>query len=596
MYVKMVLLLISIKFAENYKSDNEFLLSDIIRNVFLTEKCIYYISNNEKIDVTISGALLNANIEIINICHQSMLYEVERSQPHHCSGYLITTEKIDEIGHFLTEDLSNHGNILPHERILIFYSYKDILVDNLFITISRMYAVDIITVKLDISMMNLSLPLSIMSTVSVKSVYKDELLLSYANGTLDTKNLEQPTWVPEIDTFVVATFNCTPFFYVDEENRINGGIEYQIVHEIINHWRHDYQIVNSTANYLKWGAAIKSVLNKTADIATCSQWHAKLNFSEIDSTYPLRQICVTFLVPKARLLPHFTFIFQPFTTTLWISIVIVYIFVTISIKEITQIISRLLGEDYFGNILKADKTVIFFYLFRLWTLGSLKSMPRPAHFTLVLIFGFWLFVCLIYSTYYAAGITSSLTNPRFSGAVKTLQDMADYKIKWLEDVYLKKMFESSHIERFRQLADLTAPVKRRDVAVITKKLSNLYLTDTEYLDEYDLKHLTVLKECFAQFYVVFPIRRRSPYKKIIDKYYARFQEQGLVQFWLTNITYFDHSQKFFESLYSLYFIESDQYCIDLERLMGAFYLLLCGHISAFLIFLCEYFKLHIVIQ
>ncbi|RZC42162.1 Lig chan domain containing protein, partial [Asbolus verrucosus] len=382
---------------------------------------------------------------------------------------------------------------------------------------------------------------------------------------INLEKLNQPEWAPDPKSgapFVVSAFNCTPFFYVDEENHIIGGLEYQIINKIFYKWPHVYKLVNITEykyKYEQWAIILRRVVNKSSDLAACSQWQVMMNSSLVDTTYPLKQICVTFLVPKPKLLPRFTFILQPFSVILWFMTIVMFFLVSITIIE-TQRVYRMFQEYY-----AKDTTIVFFQLIRLWTLGGSSGMPRSTHHTLRLVYLIWFIFCVMYSTYYSAGITSALTNPQFTNVIKTVEDMVNHNIKWLEDTFLKTSFQTSDVENYRKLGDLGTSEKRRNVAIIVKQLSTLYLTDTEDLDDYERTNLTVLKECIGNFYLVFAMKKRSPYTRIIDKYFGRFQEQGLVQFWLKNATYFDSSRGHFKSLYSLYSDDVDQHNIDLKR-------------------------------
>ncbi|KAJ3665619.1 hypothetical protein Zmor_001108 [Zophobas morio] len=518
---------------------------------------------------------------------------------YHCTAYIIVTKDVSKVGNIILEDVKNEGIILPHERILIFCDCDDV-VNESFSEIVNVYGIDIILVKYKPMNEEGVLLSTGIKTISVKSQFKDKILAtwnhSFTDTVIDTTELEQPEWFPKNEPkhsspFTVATFNCTPFFYVNEKNHIIGGIEYQLINEIIHRWKHQYLLIESEDKYQKWGLAVDAVINKSADIATCSQWQISQNLSRLDTTYPLRQICATFLVPKARLLPHFTFIWQPFTLMLWLLTTFIIVLMTIFIGLVSEMYENF-QKDNFSSVLDSDKTTTLLYLIRLWTNGGVEFIPHSSRFSLRLLFSVWYLACVLFTTYYSAGVTSSLTHPRFTYAVRTIQDMVNHKVVWWEEPYLKESFKKSHNTLFNQLADLTVPSKGQNVAIITKQLSSMYLTDTEDLDLYDQTHLTVLKECFGDFYIVFPIRKRSPYKKIIDKYNAWFQEQGLVQFWLKNITYFDNAQNHFSSLYSLFSDDQlHQHYIDMRRFVGAVYLLLAGNLGAFLVFLCEYFHL-----
>lgn len=579
----MVLLLLVIQFPENWTTNEFFFIVELIKLVFVNHKCIYYISNYTDFDAILSKVLPNITIQFINIQNFSTLNKIE-SGWHTCFGFIITTGNITNVANLILEDLEDGERILPYERLLIFYN--DNLYTEKFLTAVSIYAVDVIVVEMQI-INDLMLPHRL-NKIHVKSVYKNLTLATWNKTfmTSDPSDLIQPKWVPS-RPFIVTTFNCTPYFYVNDQDQVSGGVEFQIINAILQQWPKQFKIVKSDQKYLKWGIAVDSVSNKSADLATCSQWQIFLNYSKVDATYPLVQMCVTFLVPKPRLLPHFTFIWQPFSTTVWAFTGLMFVSVLVSVLRFSTIYKEF-NEDNLVKKFRENKMYTFLYILRLWTLGGLNIIPRSSQFALRFLFGTWFLGCLVYSTYYSAGITSSLTNPRVTNIIKSIKDMVENNVNWLEEEHLKKSLQRSHSELRRRLGDLGVPKTQRNIARITKQLSNLYLTDTEDFDDYDKKHLMVLKQCLGKFYMIFPIKKRSPYKKIIDKYYRRFQEQGLVDFWLRNITYFENSHMRFESMYSIYSDHMDQHNIDIRRFLGAVYLLLVGYCSALVVFLYEY--------
>ncbi|RZC42163.1 hypothetical protein BDFB_003754 [Asbolus verrucosus] len=313
-----------------------------------------------------------------------------------------------------------------------------------------------------------------------KSVCTNEVVAewNHRNGSIDLKRLKQPVWTPDPRSgtpLIVSAFNCAPFFYVDEENHITGGLEYQIINAIFHKWSHVYNMLNQTEsrkNLNKWTIIMETVADKSADLAGCSQWQIFMNLSKVDTTYPLTQVCVTYLVPKPKLLPHFTFLLQPFNLMSWL----------ITLAMFSLVSTFLIGIHHVYKLFMRDLKL-------------------------------------------DTGITSSLTNPRLTTPIKTIDDMVTHNVKWLEIAHLKNSFKASKVENLQKLADLAVLDKQQDVAFGTKQLSNLYLTDIENLNDYDKNHLTVLNECFGNFYTVFVMKKRSPYTKIIDKYLGRFHEQ-----------------------------------------------------------------------
>lgn len=532
-------------------------ISTLLRQIYLEQSCVYFLDGGEIVPLLLSQSLLKTNLQILNINWRLF----RGSNIKVCSGYILTTKNLSKTYEALGEEFENNGKIFPYERMIIF---SDSLNDKkIFDPIIDSYALDIIMIE-----------------VNAGEVHAKHI------SNLNSDAIEPSTWIPK-KTFYVSAFHCTPFFYINEKDNILGGFEFQFIETALQNFAHSYKILNESSlvkDQDNWQMVRETVAQKETDLAGCSPWHASLNFSLVDATYPLRQNCLTALVPKPQLLPSYTFILQPFSLVLWLAIFFILFIFVLVLSQATKIY-KIIGKSYFY---KKDYAIIMIDLLRLLSLGGLRKMPYSNQYTFRIIFLMWLVVCVYNSTYYSAGITSSLSNPKVTRVITTLDDMVNYNIRWDEIPFLKDSFEKSDSQVLKKLATLSTQILDKNVAKFTKQICNFYLTDTESLDSNQRQSLTVLKECFGSYYVVFVVKKHSPFTKILNKHEARLFEQGILDFWLKNISYFEHSNSFFKSLYSD-FGDNINIFIDLNRLMGAFYMLLVGHFVAFLVFMLENF-------
>ncbi|XP_064212271.1 uncharacterized protein LOC135265879 [Tribolium castaneum] len=217
--------------------------------------------------------------------------------------------------------------------------------------------------------------------------------------------------------------------------------------------------------------------------------------------------------------------------------------------------------------------------------------------TSVLIF------CLLFSTYYSAGLTLSLRFPRFMRKIDSLQDVIDSKIKWFEpNEWMKIWMKNTSNEVIQQFADLfegfnniterNAKIKHESYGLLVETIMGVkenqrYVMFSESLDEFGKKHLKIITESIGCFYTVFALKRNSPYVDKFNKDILSFIEFGFTNHWLIEFSG-KPEIRYMEMFFQKYSDEMDQ-LIDMEKLQGAFYFLLVGLILSTVVFFTEYF-------
>ncbi|KAJ8923409.1 hypothetical protein NQ315_001967 [Exocentrus adspersus] len=133
-----------------------------------------------------------------------------------------------------------------------------------------------------------------------------------------------------------------------------------------------------------------------------------------------------------------------------------------------------------GTDQKPDFSSQYFYLTRILSMGGIPNLPVLRLMSTQFLVGFWCLFCVIFSTYYSAGMTSCLTNPRYTDNIKTIEDMVETKTQWFtqHDDY-KKHLESINTSLFTALAKLHVRKHRildrtEKTAIIVKKVENRF--------------------------------------------------------------------------------------------------------------------------
>lgn len=431
-------------------------------------------------------------------------------------------------------------------------------------------------------------------TVCVYLVWNEKL--SCANNTKNSdssidKVFNENSWRPKPKReVVVETFNCPPFVLYNEFESEHSGIEYNILREITKNWPLRFNIVNdSNSAKSKWNIVIESVLNEKADIAMCSLWIKPLIdlFSKVSITYPLVDTCVTLVVPKPKVLPDISYIFQPVQLNLWIFLIVFVL--------ITSLLLRL--YSYFSTYQQSFLHYMYNTI-RILTTGSVPTPPSSSHIPSLQYVAVSLsIISLLLSTAYSAGYISLLTNPRLVEEVLYLEDVVNFKIKIDIDVggvedfqtFLKK-FENPSIRKLSTLVaspETNRRIDTKDFARVVKLIGQKYVSDTESFDEYKKTHLRLLKECIFNSYSSFVLRRHSKYTPFFNKMLMRLNEHGFITHWYRQST-INPRYSYMNNFFSSYVTESKEHVpLTVSKLKGAFLMLGVGLMLALLIFFCE---------
>lgn len=335
---------------------------------------------------------------------------------------------------------------------------------------------------------------------------------------------------------------------------------------------------------------IDEVNNGESDVAIGSLWQSAYAPKNVSLTYPHNQFCLTFLVPKPKLLPDTSYVFQPLNSYLWLLIIAVLLIMCFSIQLLACFHRK---SKTFRHVVCTDNVALVLHGIRIFTLGSVKrTIPAALNYLRILFLAF-AFTSLCLSTAYSAGFTSSLTYPRYSAPMRTIKDMLKRNIKLtaVRDVdrpIIQSYLEESPNPHVSSLAKqvISNSSDKYSSAIIVLDLDRKYITKTDYLDDYYRTHYQLLRECVKRQNVVFVLQRDSPFLQYFNEQIQRFIEHGFVDYW-HRMALGESNMSFVKNFYTVYVEDYHPKPLDIKKLQGAFYLLNVGLCLGFIIFLIE---------
>lgn len=370
-----------------------------------------------------------------------------------------------------------------------------------------------------------------------------------------------------------------------ENGEVYDGVEYKIIEEITKGWPKKYENVkNLIPGRYDWGIIHDSVIYGKSDLAGCSQWQMFLVNKSIDYAYQYQQTCLTFLVPKPQLLPKITFTFQSFQLKIWLLTIFLVTLVSILMSFLNWLHHKV------ANIETFDVGAVILKSFGIFAQVSVPEPPLLLNSLRILLLA-WCFTCLLLSTYYAAGMTSNLTSPRYTNNIKTIDDMINQQIHYyLKNNYFEDYFRTLNTTKFDALANLGRIGDRFSklgikTCVIVKVLGRNYVCDLETMANNLRKYYKVIDECIGNYYTGFVLKLNSPFTKLFEKQLMRFSEIGLFDYWIKNVSFTNERDQ--ERFFTTYIDEPEYILIDLELIQGVFIFLCIGYLASVLVFVIE---------
>ncbi|GJQ84126.1 hypothetical protein Trydic_g12098 [Trypoxylus dichotomus] len=586
---------------------------DMVKRIFPDNYCLYYISDTAVAEVPfVSYCLKNLNSSLVLVnpkSNTSQFSPIARQVP--CDGYLIVSANYTTLTKFFTYSNGRGFEFQTRQRILMLYVGKGNFMVAPFSTVADLKGNDIIVVdKLPNYERDLDQYIVLYwngeyakeddtidenVTIRISSVRENKILKEwrYLIEDLDKSLIKFTPWKPnfqrENDTFKIACYHCPPYIYVDQENKAYDGIDYEIVKLITGDWPITFEVDNFSVYSDMYYNTLARIREGRDDLGACSIWTRATDSSKMDRSISYSDTCVSFLVPKPRILKPVWLVFHPVSTVVWMLTGIVTIIVAVLIK-----LAPKFNEKHYNNLVYT-----LLQSLRVLALGPLNRFPIKSHLVFKTIFMIWFYTCLILTTGYSAGFSSVLTYPTYSEDIKTIKDMVKQDIHWGStttgfrdsliysgDPSVAKFINSFLLEKDVDMKN--ERIRSNKYAVNVNMVASKYVSDTRFLDDYAKKNLKVLQECVSTNSIVYALKANSPYREILNRRLLRLMEHGLVEFWtyrILNKYKLLNSQQYDTKLND---IATAYEPLNLAKLRGIFYFLIIGYCAAIIAFIGEY--------
>ncbi|GAB0090954.1 uncharacterized protein DMENIID0001_057390 [Sergentomyia squamirostris] len=339
----------------------------------------------------------------------------------------------------------------------------------------------------------------------------------------------------------ITLFHCPPFVIINHDNVTNettyDGVEYNLIESITEGWnRGIVQRGFGDPKISPWTQIVKDVQSGEANVALCSPWLNIKHYRVTDLSQSYDQQCLTFLVPRPRIVTAASYIYLPFSGKVWFAYIACLI-------GIALILHYFVNRDFIRSNDLSSLEVVFLEVINIATSHGATRFPRQVPIKILLTS--WLAISLLLSTAYCTGYTSLLTTPRFTKPIDTIADFLDQGLSWSDrnkDDLLYSELKVSESQMIRNLAE-RYDINKNDpghldkiasgkYAKFVKILSNNYVTDTETYASH-AHHLRLMKECFYKYYVVILFKKKSPYTVYFTYHLTKHHEVGLVAHWFT---------------------------------------------------------------
>lgn len=602
MSILQILLYFSVVQSSTQRPHN--ILSDLIDTTFKNSFCLYYLTVNPSTTPIIKQ--INLNGKQIILSDFENIETLNANKQFQCNGYIIDSNNGSDLKDLFSIQ-TIHRKFKPNRKVII-------ILDQLHQF--NYSAVETATLSQDLDLIIIGKNCRISNDKPEKLLLVMAKKLQFNNSCLETiklvaynkifttdelihnqKYLEKKSFMPSKylrrtgKSFLVSMFDCPPFATVnDKATKTYNGPEMEFLKDVVGSNSPIAYIVNeqqdAESHENLYDNILEQVIDLKSDIGICSQWQPKVYGMDLQLTQQYAQTCITFLVPKPMLLPSYTFIFQPFRISLWL--VYLIIFVCTSVCFI-----RILLTYHPRN----DNSLAILYLFRLFLLGPLNMYPKSSQISLRLLILSSSITCMLVSTYYSAGLTTSLSFPPFSADINTFEDMIAQSIKWqATDDSIKHWMANTENRNLQALSkqfvvendplEFNEQVRKHKMATFVEIINEDYVRHVEVLDHYGRTHMKVLPEKIACFYAVFILKTNSPYVDVFNRAINNFLDYGLMHHLFKKFV--NQPQHRFRKEFFQHYEEEVHQQINFSKIQGAFYLLIGGHLAALIIFCFEY--------
>ncbi|KAE8572992.1 Ionotropic receptor 116, partial [Halyomorpha halys] len=346
----------------------------------------------------------------------------------------------------------------------------------------------------------------------------------------------------------VATFNCSTF------SRINypylAGSEMAIFLEVVRRLNLTYKFIVPIGSrfplgVLKdglWHGGLLGLLaSDEADVGFCGLWIAnnKIN-TGVEMSVSLKRICMMYLVPRpVSINSEWYGIFSPYTTNLWLAIIVAYLSVSLLLPTLAYMDSLIsvFGECRYLSFERSWILLAGMLLQGNW-MRSTHSQGPCRH-----LIAWWTVFSLLIGSVFSGSLASYLTRAGYTWKPETIEDLLQTDYSWTTTRVpvvgtLFNLNDPVHQEWMRRIRvvrtqeELHGALRKLNNVVMGIYTFGIFSLMDEDISDDVLKGYEISSYCFTEFYLGFAFRRGSPYLKFFNEQLKNMIETGFIHYYM----------------------------------------------------------------
>uniref|UniRef100_A0A336LSD3 CSON002663 protein n=1 Tax=Culicoides sonorensis TaxID=179676 RepID=A0A336LSD3_CULSO len=338
-----------------------------------------------------------------------------------------------------------------------------------------------------------------------------------------------------------------------------------------------------------------AVLKYDADLTGAGCYLMGDRYNWIQYTPAIQLSSVINVLPKPGPLPYWYTPILPFTGIIWTCVILILIGSALIVYYMEKIQKKLILN---GNM-NQNLTDLITNLLKLSLFQS--THINRSSITNSVFYGLFLMYSLIIGNFYLGGLSSIMTVTPYEAPIDSLYKLVSTNLIWggtsvtwifaiqqssdpAHKLYSSKFIEIS-IEKVQSL------VKTRNMAVVCDKTQGGTVTIEGLIDQNDSQFMMIMQQPMYHQYTALIASKTWPYMEQLNRIAYMQQESGIQKIWEYEamVNSMDHviQRNLFLNMKPAG--NSEPVKLSVFHVIGALFLLIFGHLIAFLVFLIEIF-------
>ncbi|XP_028040690.1 probable glutamate receptor isoform X2 [Bombyx mandarina] len=395
-------------------------------------------------------------------------------------------------------------------------------------------------------------------------------------------------------TMKISTFIYKPYVLLDVDTAVaplgRDGIEIRMIDEFCRWINCTVQIIREDVDL--WGeiyenetgiGVIGSVVEGRSDIGIAALYSWYEEWKAMDFSVSVVRSAVICLVPAPRVLECWELPFLPFGKSIWIAVVITFVYASIGLTIAQGCSSNKALLIVFGTIISQSQYIVS----DSWRIRS--------------VIGWLLVSSLILVSAYGAGLASTFTVPQYEPSIDTVQDLLNSRMEWganheawtfslalSSEPVAKKLIKQFKIYSFEELQRRSF---LRKMAFSLEELPAGTFAIGEYLSKEAVQDMQLMLEFFYFDHCVAMLHKNSPYTEKLSELIGRLHQSGLLLAWESQVSlkYLDYKIQLETRLSRARSDVGDLKPLNFNHVEGIFLIFITGTILSTLFFALEIF-------